>query len=106
MKIKTYVQIHKMAVKYWDVIAEGLNITPISDMTLRERLKKSFIFLESQQRLSFSYFLNLTNERAVSADKMMNKARDPARKARERSIFMDSLNKMETACPVLRNHFR
>ena len=30
LKIKTYVQIHKTAVKYWDVIAEGLILTPIS----------------------------------------------------------------------------
>jgi len=39
MKIKTYLQIHKMAVKYWDVIAKGLNLTPISERQLRERLK-------------------------------------------------------------------
>jgi len=40
LKIKTYVQIHKAAVKYWDIIAEGLNISPISERQLRERLKK------------------------------------------------------------------
>jgi hypothetical protein len=44
MKIKTYVQIHKMAVKYWHVIAEGLDLTPISERQLRERLKKILHF--------------------------------------------------------------
>ena len=37
LKIKTYVQIHKMAVKYWHVIAQGLEISPISERQLRER---------------------------------------------------------------------
>ena len=40
MKIKSYVQIHKTAIQYWDVIAEGLDLTPISERQLRERLKK------------------------------------------------------------------
>ncbi len=40
LKIKTYVQIHKTATKYWDVIAQGLDLTPISERQLRERLKK------------------------------------------------------------------
>ena len=40
LKIKTYVQIHKMAVTYWEYIGEGLNIKPISERQLRERLKK------------------------------------------------------------------
>jgi len=40
LKIKTYVQIHKTVVKYWEVIAEGLDLTPISERQLRERLKK------------------------------------------------------------------
>lgn len=40
LKIKTYIQIHKMAVKYWSVIAKGLDLTPISERQLRERLKK------------------------------------------------------------------
>ena len=38
LKIKTYVQIHKMAVKYWNVVAEGFDLTPISERQLRERL--------------------------------------------------------------------
>ncbi len=40
LKIKTYVQIHKTVIKYWDVIAEGLDLKPISERQLRERLKK------------------------------------------------------------------
>jgi hypothetical protein len=37
LKIKTYVQIHKTATKYWDVIADGLDLTPISERQLKER---------------------------------------------------------------------
>ena len=40
MKIKTYVQIHKMAVEYWDLIAKDLDLKPISERQLRDRLKK------------------------------------------------------------------
>ena len=40
LKVKSYVQIHKMAVKYWSVIAQGMDLTPISERQLRERLKK------------------------------------------------------------------
>ena len=40
LKIKTYVQIHKMTVDYWDLIAKDLNLKPISERQLRDRLKK------------------------------------------------------------------
>ena len=40
LKVKNYVQIHKMAVKYWDIIAQGMDLTPISEKQLRDRLKK------------------------------------------------------------------
>ena len=40
LKVKTYVQIHKMAVKYWDIIAQEMELTPISEKQLRDRLKK------------------------------------------------------------------
>jgi len=40
LKVKSYVQIHKMAVKYWDIIAQGMDLTPISEKQLRDRLKK------------------------------------------------------------------
>src|SRR5210317_486884 len=40
LKVKNYVQIHKMAVKYWDIITQGMDLTPISEKQLRDRLKK------------------------------------------------------------------
>jgi hypothetical protein len=40
LKVKSYVQIHKMAVKYWDIIAQGMDLNPISEKQLRDRLKK------------------------------------------------------------------
>ena len=40
MKITTYVQIHKMAIRYWDLIAKDLGLNPISERQLRDRLKK------------------------------------------------------------------
>jgi len=40
LKLKSYVQIHKMTVKYWDIIAKGFDLKPISERQLRERLKK------------------------------------------------------------------
>ena len=40
LKIKSYVQIHRMAVEYWDLIARGMNLNPISERQLRDRLKK------------------------------------------------------------------
>lgn len=40
LKIKTYVQIHKMVMDYWDEIAPDLDLKPISERQLRDRLKK------------------------------------------------------------------
>jgi hypothetical protein len=40
LKIKTYVQIHKMVMDYWDIIAQDLDLKPISERQLRDRLKK------------------------------------------------------------------
>ena len=40
LKVKSYVQIHKMAVKYWDIIAQDMDLSPISEKQLRDRLKK------------------------------------------------------------------
>ena len=40
LKLKTYVQIHKMAMQYWDIIAKDLDLKPISERQLRDRLKK------------------------------------------------------------------
>jgi hypothetical protein len=40
LKLKTYVQIHKMAMQYWDIISKDLGLEPISERQLRDRLKK------------------------------------------------------------------
>jgi len=40
LKIKTYVQIHKMVMDYWDEISKELDLKPISERQLRDRLKK------------------------------------------------------------------
>ena len=40
LKIKSYIQIHKMAIQYWDIIAKDLGLKPISERQLRDRLKK------------------------------------------------------------------
>lgn len=39
-KVKSYLGIHRMAVKYWDLIVGDLNLEPISESQLRDRLKK------------------------------------------------------------------
>lgn len=39
-KQKTYLGIHRMALRYWETIAEGLDLEPISESQLRDRLKK------------------------------------------------------------------
>jgi hypothetical protein len=39
-KVKTYLGLHRLALQYWDVLAEGLDLKPISESQLRERLKK------------------------------------------------------------------
>lgn len=39
-KVKSYLGIHKLAVCYWEQIAEGQDVPPISESQLRDRLKK------------------------------------------------------------------
>jgi hypothetical protein len=39
-KVKSYLGIHKLAVQYWPVLSKGLEVKPISESQLRERLKK------------------------------------------------------------------
>lgn len=39
-KRKSYIAIHKMTTEYWDVIAEGMKLKPLSERQLRDRLKK------------------------------------------------------------------
>ncbi|NJL59052.1 MAG: hypothetical protein HC887_04785 [Desulfobacteraceae bacterium] len=40
LQIKSYLRIHAMAVQYWEFIAKGLCLKPISERQLRDRLKK------------------------------------------------------------------
>jgi hypothetical protein len=39
-KVKSYLGIHHMTRRYWDILAAGLNKPPISESQLRDRLKK------------------------------------------------------------------
>lgn len=39
-KVKSYLGIHKLAVQYWEQIADGCDVPPISESQLRDRLKK------------------------------------------------------------------
>jgi len=39
-KVKSYVGIHKLAMRYWETIAADLDLLPISESQLRDRLKK------------------------------------------------------------------
>lgn len=39
-KVKSYVKIHELSTAYWQVIAEGTKLKPISERQLRDRLKK------------------------------------------------------------------
>jgi hypothetical protein len=39
-KVKNYQAIYRMAAEYWDQVAEGLKLKPISERQLRDRLKK------------------------------------------------------------------
>ena len=75
------------------VIAKGLDLTPISERQLREGLKKSVISLENQQRSFLSYFLSLSDDNVISADKMMNKAKGPVwhKKQKEQGIIPEGL---------------
>jgi hypothetical protein len=41
--------IHRLAKEHWDIIAEGLDLKPIAESTLRIRLKKSATRLEDLQ---------------------------------------------------------
>ncbi len=39
-KLKNYLAIHRRVTEYWDPLAEGLKLKPISERQLRDRLKK------------------------------------------------------------------
>ena len=37
---KSYLAIHRLALQYWDLLTRGLDLAPISESQLRDRLKK------------------------------------------------------------------
>lgn len=39
-EVKNYLAMHRLAVQYWNIIAQGLDKKPISERQLRDRLKK------------------------------------------------------------------
>jgi hypothetical protein len=59
LKVKSYVQIHKTAVKYWDIIAQGMDLSPISEKQLRDRLKKIRHFPGAPAAFIFQLFPEL-----------------------------------------------
>ena len=59
LKVKSYVQIHKMAVKYWDIIARDTDLPPISERQLRFRLKKIRHFHGDPEAFIFHLFPEL-----------------------------------------------
>ena len=66
-----------MAEQYWDPVAKDLDLAPIREQQLRDLLKKSTITLEGLQSLSFNYLLNLSHKRVISADKKVNREKEP-----------------------------
>ncbi len=59
LKINSYVQIHEMAVKYWDIIAQGMDLAPISEKQLRDRLKNICHFPGEPAAFIFQLFPEL-----------------------------------------------
>lgn len=58
-KVKSYLAIHRMAMEHWETITEGLNLRPISERQLRDRLKKISHFPGKPAAFIFQVFPNL-----------------------------------------------
>lgn len=58
-KLKSYLAIHRMAQEYWEIIANGLNLKPISERQLRDRLKKICHFPGKPATFIFQVFPEL-----------------------------------------------
>jgi hypothetical protein len=59
-----------VAVKYRNIIAQEMDLSPISEKQLYKMVGKLRPFvLETRQQLLFSYFLSLGEDRVVSAEK-------------------------------------
>jgi hypothetical protein len=59
LKVKSYVQIHRMAMQYWDQIAAGLDLKPISERQLCDCLKKMCHHPRSPATFIFQLFPEL-----------------------------------------------
>jgi hypothetical protein len=66
---------HAYTVEHGNQLADRLDLKPISERLLHDRLKKPAIILKSQKCLSFSYFLSLSRDQVISADKMIIQAK-------------------------------
>jgi hypothetical protein len=77
LKVKSYAHIHRMAMQYWDQLAAGLNLEPISERQLRDRLNKICHNPRNPATFIFSYFLNFSQDLVISTEKMMNRAKGP-----------------------------
>ena len=64
LKIKTYIQIHKMALTYWDTISQELDLPPISERQLRDRLKKICHHPRKPARFIFQLFPELDQRKS------------------------------------------
>lgn len=58
-KLKSYLAIHRMTQEYWNIIAEGLHLEPISERQLRDRLKKICHFPGKPAAFIFQVFPEL-----------------------------------------------
>lgn len=58
-KLKSYLAIHRMAQEYWEIIANGLSLLPISERQLRDRLKKICHFPGKPAAFIFQVFPEL-----------------------------------------------
>lgn len=56
MKIKTYLGIHRMAEEYWPLLAGELDLRPISERQLRDRLKKISFKIGAAPKFVFNVF--------------------------------------------------
>ena len=58
-RVKHYVAIHRMVMRYWETIAQGLKLKPISERQLRDRLKKICHFPGKPAAFVFQLFPEL-----------------------------------------------
>lgn len=93
-KAKSYLAIHRLALQYWEIIAEGLGLSPIPETTMRYRLKKISFKPGEAPIFVFQVFPERASSNKVgSADKMMLRARGPVwhQKQKRRGLMPQGL---------------